>query len=157
MATKELTPSARSESRPAKLDVFATMREQMDELLEKFMGDVSLGVGREAFSPKVDIAENGKEVKVTAELPGMEEKDLEVTVSEGVLSIRGEKKQEKEEKGEEMYRFERSYGSFRRDLPLPCKVEVDKASARFAKGVLTVVLPKAAPAPESKKIKLEPA
>lgn len=154
MATK-VAPAVRGESMPARVDVFTGLRQQMDELLEKFLGDTSLGMGREMFSPKVNISENGKEVKVTAELPGMEEKDIEVSVAEGVLSIRGEKKQEKEEKSEEMYRLERTYGSFRRDLPLPCRVDVEKADAKFAKGVLTVVLPKAAAAPASKTIKLQ--
>lgn len=95
-----------------------------------------------AFSPAVNVAESEKEVTVTAELPGMDEKDVTVELHDDVLSIRGEKKTEHEEKDKEWHRLEYSYGSFHRVIPLPASVESQKAKAKFAKGVLTVALPK---------------
>lgn len=92
--------------------------------------------------PRVDVTETDKEIRVTAELPGMEEKDVEVSLSENVLTLSGEKKQEKEEKEKNFYRLERSFGKFQRKVALPAEVETDKVEAVFKKGVLTVKLPK---------------
>jgi HSP20 family protein len=94
------------------------------------------------FVPHVDVVDTDKEIKVSAELPGMDDKDIEVTLNADTLTIRGEKKEEKEEKGKDYYRSERSYGSFMRTVPLPLTIETEKVSASFAKGVLTVKLPK---------------
>lgn len=127
-------------------DPFAALRREMNELLEGFFpsgGDA--GRGGE-FMPRVDVRETDGEVRVSAELPGIDEKEVEISVDGDVLTIKGEKKEEKEEKGEEYYRLERTYGAFRRSVTLPCPVDVDKATASAAKGVLTVVLPKAAAA-----------
>jgi HSP20 family protein len=95
-----------------------------------------------AFTPAVNVAESDKEVTVTTEVPGMEEKDVSVELQDDILTIAGEKKTETEEKGKEWHRREYSYGSFRRTVPLPVAVESDKAKAKLAKGVLTIVLPK---------------
>jgi HSP20 family protein len=89
---------------------------------------------------------------VSAELPGMDDEDIEVSLSRDVLTISGEKKQEKEEKGRDYYRAERSYGSFRRSIPLPAEVNADKVDAVFSKGVLTITLPKTAKAEGRKRI-----
>ena len=108
----------------------------------------------EAF-PKMDVSETEKEFKVRAELPGMDEKDIDVSVSNEVLTIKGEKKAEKEDKKPNYYRMERSYGSFQRSIPLPSEVEKDKIKANFKKGVLNIVLPKSEKAvKESKKIEI---
>ena len=154
MNPRSLVPWWRSEGGVAERDPFAALQKEMNELLENFLGpraDRALG----GFSPKVDVAETETEVKVTAELPGMEEKDIDISVDGDMLTIKGEKKTEKEEKKEESYRLERSYGSFRRDILLPSKVQMDKVKATFAKGVLTVMLPKSAEAAKRRKIKLE--
>jgi len=79
---------------------------------------------------------------VTAELPGLEEEDVEVELSDEGLTIRGEKKQEQEERGEGYYRAERTYGAFQRFIDLPCEVDGEKAEAEFRNGILTVILPK---------------
>lgn len=92
--------------------------------------------------PAVDVTENKKEVTVRAELPGMNEKDIDVSCREGVLRIRGEKQDEKEEKNKNRWYRECSYGSFSRDVPVGNGVECDKAKARYKHGVLTVKLPK---------------
>lgn len=153
MNPRSLVPWWRSEVAAADRDPFAALQKEMNELLENFLGpraDRAL-----AFSPKLDVAETETEVKVTAELPGMEEKDIDISVDGEMLTIKGEKKQEKEEKKEESYRLERTYGSFRRDILLPSRVEVDKVKATFAKGVLKVTLPKSAEAAKRRKISLE--
>lgn len=109
--------------------------------------------------PKVDIAANAKEYTVTVEVPGVEEKDVKLELSaDGTLMIRGEKKQEKEEKESNFYRVERSYGSFQRVLSLPQDVEREQISAAFKQGVLTITLPRKAEAQtESRNIEIRTA
>jgi HSP20 family protein len=92
--------------------------------------------------PRLDLTEDDKAFNVTVELPGMDEKDVAVSVADRVLTIRGEKKEEKEKKDKEVYRRERAYGSFRRVMELPADVDADKIEASFRKGVLTITLPK---------------
>ncbi|GIV79298.1 Hsp20/alpha crystallin family protein [Litorilinea aerophila] len=94
------------------------------------------------FNPRVDVSETDKEIRVSAELPGMEPDDIEVTVSGNLLTISGEKRAEHEEQGEQYYRMERTYGSFQRTIPLPYEVDADKVNARYKNGVLTITLPK---------------
>jgi len=94
------------------------------------------------FVPAVNVIENENEVRVTAELPGMDEKDIELSIHNGVLSMRGEKKAEYEENKEGYYRSERSYGTFHRSISLPEGVDPDKVEATFSKGVLNVTVPK---------------
>jgi len=101
--------------------------------------------------PAVDVAEKDKEYEVTAELPGMDEKNVEVTVANGVLTIKGEKKEEKEEKKKDYYFSERRFGSFRRSFRVPDGVDADKIEAGFKNGVLTVKLPKGAEAQKQEK------
>jgi len=102
-------------------------------------------------APAVDIAEHDKDYEVAAELPGMEEKDIDVKFADGVLTIKGEKKEEKEEKKKDYYLSERRFGSFQRSFQVPDGVEADKIEASFKNGVLTVVLPKSAEAQKREK------
>ena len=95
------------------------------------------------WMPAIDMVDQNDEIVVKADLPGLDEKDIEVTVQDGTLTIRGERKAEKEEKKEDYYYAERSYGAFMRSLPLPRGVDADKVKATFKKGVLEVHLPKA--------------
>ncbi|WP_119458707.1 Hsp20/alpha crystallin family protein [Rhodospirillaceae bacterium SYSU D60014] len=92
--------------------------------------------------PHADVAETEDKVEVSVELPGLEEKDVDVAVTDDVLTIKGEKRAEREENKKGYYLSERSYGSFYRSIPLPPGVDTDKANAEFKKGVLTVTLPK---------------
>ena len=94
------------------------------------------------FSPQVDMTEDDKSVRVTAELPGMDEKDIEINLSRDTLTIKGEKKTESEKKDQEAYYMERSFGSFTRVLSMPADVDPEKAEAVFKKGVLNISLPK---------------
>ena len=130
---------------------FSDMRREMDRLFNEMPAFKSV-IG--AAEPKVDVTENDKAITVTAELPGMEEKDVNVSVGDGYISISGEKKSEKEEKTKTGYLQERSYGSFHRSFRLPDTVDADKISADLAKGVLTVTLPKTASAavPKTRKV-----
>ncbi len=92
--------------------------------------------------PSTDVSETDDEVEVSIELPGMDEKDIEVNISDEMLTVRGEKKAEREEKKKDYYLSERTYGSFHRAVPLPPGINTDKAEATFKKGVLTIRLPK---------------
>lgn len=93
-------------------------------------------------SPRVDVSETDDAVEVSVELPGLDEKDIDVSVTEDLLTIKGEKKDEHEEKRKGYYVSERRWGSFYRSIPLPPGVASDKAEASFKKGVLSVSLPK---------------
>jgi HSP20 family protein len=101
-----------------------------------------------ATAPAVDIVEKDNAFEITADLPGMDEKNVEVQVANGTLTIKGEKKEEKEEKKKDYYLQERHYGSFERSFSIPQGVDADKIEANFKKGVLTVTLPKK---PEAQK------
>jgi HSP20 family protein len=108
------------------------------------------------FSPRIDVSETDNEIKVVAELPGMDEKDITLSLEKEALVISGEKKAENEEKGKNFHHIERSFGSFTRVVALPGEVEADKVDAEFKKGVLTVVLPKPASAVKaSRKIAIK--
>ena len=145
---------------------FESLRHEIDSLFEDFDG----GMWRSRFSrpmfdlqpfwsrgstwaavPAVDIAETDKAYEITAELPGMDEKNIEVKFADGVLTIKGEKKDEKEEKKKDYYLSERSYGSFQRSFQVPDGVDTDKIEATFKKGVLTVALPKSVEAQKAAK------
>jgi HSP20 family protein len=99
-------------------------------------------------APAVDVVEGEKTYEITAELPGMDEKNIEVKVANGNLTIKGEKQEEKEEKKKDYYLHERHFGSFERSFEIPEGVDADKIEASFKKGILTVMLPKK---PEAQK------
>jgi HSP20 family protein len=101
--------------------------------------------------PAVDVVEKEKEYQLLAELPGLDEKDVEVSVADDILTIKGEKKEEKEEKAKNYYVSERRYGTFQRSFQLPAGVDAEKIEANFQKGVLTVTLPKAPEALKKEK------
>lgn len=95
-----------------------------------------------ALAPATDMTERDTAYEISAELPGLDEKDVEVKLSGGILTLKGEKKEEREEKQKDYYLSERRYGAFTRSFRVPDGVDADKVEARFAKGVLTVTLPK---------------
>jgi HSP20 family protein len=147
-----------------------SLRKEIDRLFDDFsrgFGGFSLarrapdwetwwpyGAKLGATAPAVDLVEKDDEYQITAELPGIDEKNVDVTLSDDVLTIRGEKKEEKEEKKKDYYLSERRYGSFERTFRLPDSVDRDKIQARFEKGVLAVTLPKT-PAAAKKQKKIE--
>ena len=155
MNLKSLLPVGRE--RGAAANPFLSLQREVDRLFEDFTrGFPTLsGNGGAKLVPSLDVAETDKEIEITAELPGLEEKDVQISVADNVLSIRGEKKAEKEEKDKNYRLVERSYGSFERQLELPEGVNADAIKASIAKGVLKVTVPKPAPA-QAKKIEVKP-
>jgi HSP20 family protein len=157
MALRDLVPWHRSEMTRGS-DPLLAFQHEMDNLIGHFFGNGQLAPWLEgSFSPSVDVSETDKDVCVTVELPGMDEKDIDLAIAENALTIKGEKKTEKEEKNEGRYHIERSYGSFQRRIMLPCEVNTDKTKATFKKGVLKVTLPKTAKAQNFKKIAISAA
>ncbi len=104
------------------------------------------------LAPQMDVSETENEVRVTAELPGVNEQDIQVDLNDDLLTIRGEKKLERKEEKENFHFVERSYGTFQRSLQLPFPTDPGKVEARFENGVLTVTLPKAAQGNRSRRI-----
>ena len=136
---------------------FSHMGTGIDRLFDDFFGGSLLRQilpeGRDMYSPSIDIKETKDAVKIAAEMPGIDEKDIDVSVHDGLLTISGEKKVLKEENELGYHHIERSYGCFSRDIPLPDTVETDNIGANFKNGLLTVTLPKTQKAIEqSRKI-----
>jgi len=146
----------------AATDPWQNFRSEMERMFDRFgfgmpsmrrMFDVASS-SEPSFTfnvPAVDVTEDEKAYKIAAELPGLDEKDVEVSVTGDVLTLKGEKRQEKEEKNKNWYVSERAYGSFQRAFTLPPGVDRDKIAADFSKGVLTVTLPKSAEAQKQQK------
>ena len=144
-----LTPWSRNEVRKTvpSADVFGALQKRLDTMFDDFWrgGEwPALQSGEVALAPKVDVVENDKAYVVTAELPGLEEKDIELTIDGDRLSLKGEKKSEIDRKDGDWHVSERSYGSFARSFMLPPNAEGAKAQAKFDKGVLSVTVPKKA-------------
>ena len=121
---------------------FRDLAREMEEAFGRFFPSLSEERGY-AWMPAVDMVDDKEEIVVKADLPGLDQKDIEVTVHDGTLTIRGARKDEKEEKKEGYYYTERSSGAFTRTLTLPVGVDADKVKATFKQGVLEVHLPKA--------------
>ena len=155
---KEQMPSAREPAFPPLM----SLRQQVDRLFDQFLDEgwmrpmaSSSGVWDSPLfkptaadmralmeSPRTDMSESDKEYELSIELPGMSEKDVEVTVKDNMITLKGEKKSERETKEKDYHIAERSYGSVRRTFSMPADVDAGKVTAKFAKGVLTVHLPK---------------
>ena len=161
MAFTDLIPWKKNDETPAlrrqETDPFGQLRREIDQMFDGMLGgwtrpmnllDRRLG----NWMPQVELSETGKEIRVTAELPGMEEKDLEVSVLDGALTLRGEKSQEHEEEKGDVHRSERQYGMFERTIPLPAPVEIEKVKASFKKGVLKIILPKTREAQSNRRV-----
>lgn len=145
------------------LDPFRGFRTQLDSLFEDWFGRSMGGT----LAPRVDVSETPKEIVLKVELPGVDEKDIDVSLSGNQLTIKGEKKSEQEEKkegesagddGRVFHRVERSFGAFQRTMTVPFDVEPDKVAADFKDGVLTITLPKpegAGEQPQSHRIEVK--
>lgn len=118
----------------------STMRDQMDRLMGSFFRGNRLS--GDAWAPDLDVSETDEEILIKADLPGVDEKDLSVSLSGTNLLIKGEKREEKEEKGKHFHRIERSFGSFQRTVALPVAVDSSRIKAEYTKGVLEIHLPK---------------
>lgn len=147
-------------------DVWQSFRGEMDRLFDRFAGGFGLPAFRRMFdiepawrtessfsfsAPAVDVTEDDKTYTITAELPGLEEKNIDVAVSGDMLTLKGEKRYEKDEQDKNRYMSERAYGSFQRSFALPDGIDRDKIAANLSKGVLTITLPKTSEAQKPQK------
>ena len=131
----------------------SSFRKEMDRLWNRFLGETPLArTFVEEWVPSADVSETKNDIVIKAELPGLEAKDVEVSISGDILTLKGEKKKEEEEKDEHHHYLERYYGSFQRSFRVPVNIKADKIEATFEKGVLKVTLPKAE---EAKKKEIE--
>lgn len=152
MTIRDLIPWKRTETQPVRNDESLYLRQMNNEIEKMFktffqspwslqpfepMDDFLKG-----FNPDLEINETDKEFAISVELPGVDEKDIQLTLGNGILTISGEKKSETQEKSGRFYRTERSYGAFERQVALPQSVDEDHVNARFKNGVLTVSLAK---------------
>lgn len=130
----------------AKWDPFLEMEGRLDPYSRSldwpFRGGRDLNTTDADWAPRSDISETDAAFNITAEIPGLKREDVKIKIEDHVLSIHGEKKQEKEEKGEKFHRIERFYGSFSRSFSLPENVNEDKIEAVFKDGLLTLTVPK---------------
>jgi len=151
MSVRDLIPWGRDRSPSVRggevMDPILSLHREMNRLFDDFFGGAGSGLPSASFGgfggfgwPHTDVAETDKEYRVTAELPGLEEKDIDLTFQDGVLTLKGEKKVEHE--GEGALHSERFYGCFQRSLPVGSDVDESKVNASFRNGVLTIVLPK---------------
>ncbi len=146
MNLKSMIPVGRERSGlTGEYQPFLTLQREMGRLFDEFSRGFPT-FGSTDLTPRMNITETDKEIELTAELPGLEEKDVNINVADNILTIRGEKQVEKEEKDKEYRLFERSYGSFSRSIDLPIGVDPDKIKATIANGVLKVSVPKPAAA-----------
>ncbi len=151
MPLQELLPSR------TLFDPFTMLRRDIDSLFNDFSRTgawptAALSEAGTAWFPTINVSDNVESLRITADLPGMERKDVTVAVEEDRLVLSGSRAEEKEEKGRNWYRRERSCGEFRREIPLPCAVDPNKASAAMHNGVLTVELPKRAEAQQKRRL-----
>ncbi len=125
-------------------DELTSFRREMDRLFERFFEGWPFRLSGEegSWAPSVDVSETAKEVIIKADLPGMDPKAIDVSVHGDVLRLRGERKKEQEEKSENFYRVERSYGAFARAIRLPADVDANKVKATYKDGILNISLPK---------------
>jgi HSP20 family protein len=172
MATTPVEVKKAAAPAPAVPDAWRSLRTEMDRLFDRFASGFGMPSLSRLFdgppalrfessfimpAPAMDVTEDKDAYKLTAELPGMSEKDIEVSVTDSMLTLKGEKKQETEHKAKNYHVSERSYGSFDRSFSLPDGIDANKIAANFAKGVLTITLPKRPEAKvEPKKVEVKP-
>ena len=145
----------RTELEPRTNDVWG-LQSDINRLFDAFMSPLETTETHAVMVPKLDVAELKDKFEIKAELPGMDEKDIELSIDDGLLTISGEKKAETEEKDKGYYLKECSYGTFSRSVRLPDNIADDKIEAKFKKGVLTIDLPKKAIVPpKSRKIAIK--
>jgi HSP20 family protein len=133
---------SRISSGTSPLAELARMQHDFEEMVERFFGEMHAGSGMTTFAPPVDIVDRGNEIVVRADLPGMEQKDIQIELQDGVLTIRGERKEERQQEAANYRWSERWDGTFLRAITLPTGVDPAKIQAQFRNGVLDVRIPK---------------
>jgi HSP20 family protein len=134
-----------------------SMREEMNRLFDNFFSGLPerrRGLLESEWAPSIDVAETDEDIVVTAELPGVKQEEVDITIADDVLTLKGEKKEEKEVKEKNYHRIERSYGSFQRSISLPTGTKADEAKASYKDGILCITIPKAEEA-KPKQIKID--
>jgi HSP20 family protein len=169
MALEKWRPfgSSRDENMPARRsNPMQRFQQEMNRLFEDVFQGSSMMQRREGgqqggpmtrrgrFTPRIDISEDASQLKVSAELPGMDEGDVEITATRDTMTIQGEKTYESEEQDENFHRTERSYGYFKRTIPMPADADIEGAEATFHNGVLDVRVPKTGEGREQKKLEI---
>lgn len=145
----------RNELEPRTQDVWG-LQSDINRLFDAFINPFEGSEMRSTLSPRLDVAETKNKYEIKAELPGLDEKDINLSYDDGLLTISGEKKAETEEKEKGYYLKECSYGSFSRSVRLPDNISEDKIEAKFKKGVLTIDVPKKDPTPaKTRKIAIK--
>jgi HSP20 family protein len=135
-------------------DPFAALRDEMNDLRARFWGDEDEGWFGGALAPSVDLSETDTAVEVSMDLPGVKAKEIDIQISGNVLTVTGQRQEEKEEKGRTFHRVERHSGSFSRSLTLPCAVNENEVGAEYRDGVLHITMPKSEEAkPHRNKVK----
>ena len=149
------TAVAKPESRPTQVwDPLRSIRDEMDSLWSRLVGDRDEGVFNGRLVPSLDLSETPTAFEVRMDLPGVKPEEVDIQLSNNMLMVSGERKEEKEEKNGKFHRIERRRGSFSRSVMLPAAVAEDKIDAKYSDGVLTVTLPKSQPT-QSRKIKVK--
>lgn len=158
MNLRSLIPVGRDRgvARRAVAEPFTSLQREIDRLFDDFTRGWPAFGGTAEMVPSMDVTETDKEIELTAELPGLQEKDVQINVADNVLTIKGEKKAEKEAEDKNYRVVERSYGAFARAIELPAGVDPDVIKASISNGVLKVTVPKPAPA-QVKKVEIKPA
>jgi len=146
------------DSSPHEFSPYFSLQHDMNRVFDNFFRSFETGMmspfsdmSEGPFQPRVEVKESANDLRVSVELPGIDDKDIDVTITGDALTISGEKREEKEQNTRGYYRMERSYGSFHRRIPFPCAIDKDKTEATFKKGVLNVILPKTADAKQQVK------
>ena len=157
MTLREMTKGKKDKNFLSIREPLQIFQRDLNSLFEDFFHGGGLDFSSDFhFAPQMDVSETEKDIIVKADVPGVEEGDLDISLSNDLLTVKGEKKLEKEEKDKNFYRMERSYGSFQRCIQLPAKVMEDKVEASFKNGVLTITLPKSKEAEKNvKKIEVK--
>jgi HSP20 family protein len=162
MNMRAILPFSRENRRQQPLTLFDTLQREVDQLFDDFSRGVASGNSTSSGSlmpsimPSMDVAETDKQIELTVELPGLEQKDVDISVSDNMLTIRGEKKSETEQKDKNFRRVERVYGTFHRVVELPPGIDPSAINATMSNGVLRITVPKPARS-ETKKIEVKPA
>jgi HSP20 family protein len=154
MANNLATRPARSQVSSLARDPLGLFRDEMDDLVSRIWRGTQDGWLSGNFAPSVDLTEADNSFEVRMDIPGMESKDIDVQVHGNMVTVSGERKEEKEEKGKTFHRVERRTGKFSRSFTLPCAINEDEVAAEYTKGVLTLKLPKCEAA-KSKKVAIK--
>lgn len=165
MSITDLIPWKREDNnlkKQQKESSISVLRNDFDQLFQEFFDQpfsflnkpLATFQSSEQFHPSVNLSETKKQIKITAELPGIDPEDIDLELSDDSISIQGKKESKEEEKGEHYYHMERSYGTFYRTIPLPAEINADKVEANYKKGVLTITLPKKKIAQAKNRIKI---